>query len=393
MRRPFPVPRPLVLGLLLAACPSPWVSALAASPTRAHAPIDHERLTVAPDGKTVRDARGHTLAVTLDPDLERAAALLLRRARPDRGAIVALDPRNGRILAWSELSPRGSSGSVVTTAQAPAASVFKLVTTTALYERGGVEPKREVCISGGMHGIERRHLEPARGADALCAPFWEALGHSRNAVYAQLSTHLLRDDLTSVAERLGFNANVPFDWPVPVGRLSVPYNDLEFARAAAGFRGSTLSPLGGAYLASIIAQGGVARRLHLIDEQPSGGAEPASIVGRVMSANTAWRLTRMMEITVHSGTARPAFSDERKRTLLPGVRVAGKTGTLKPPGSPLTSSWFIGFAPSRHPEIVVSVLLQTKDVWRERAAEVARDVLRAHFRGRGVPGVADPLLP
>jgi len=198
----------------------------------------------------------------------------------------------------------------------------------------------------------------------------------------------IRDD---VAERLGFNAEVPFDWPVPVGTLTVPYNDLDFARTAAGFQGSTLSPLGGAYLASIIAQGGVARRFHMVSPSGEAPQEAAESETRVLSASTARRITRMMEVTVHSGTSRHVFNDESGRSLLPGIRVAGKTGTLRPDSSEETASWFIGFAPSQKPEIVVSVMLENGAVWRQKAAEVARDLLRVYFHRKGAPNVLDPL--
>jgi cell division protein FtsI/penicillin-binding protein 2 len=185
---------------------------------------------------------------------------------------------------------------------------------------------------------------------------------------------------------------VPFDWPAPIGSARVPYNDLEFARAATGFRGSTLSPLGGAYLATLIARGGTGIRLRMVarTDEFEAPREPEPLV-RALSATTAYRLTRMMEVTVHSGTARTAFSDGEGRSLLPGIRVAGKTGTLRPLSGTTTTSWFVGFAPSRKPEVAVSVLLNNGEVWHNRAAEVARDVLRAYFRGRGHPGVRDPL--
>lgn len=335
----------------------------------------------------------HPEQTTVDRELSHAAARLLEQAHPVEGAAVAVDVRSGEILVWAELKKGGPKGSLITAARAPAASVFKLVTTAALFEAGGVRPSDEVCISGGVKSIERRHLDAPRGPRA-CAPFSQALGHSRNAVYAQLATRrLARQDLIDIAERLGFNAEVPFDWPVPAGTLKVPYNDLDFARTAAGFQGSTLSPLGGAYLASIIAQGGVSRRFHLV--RPSGDAPPddSDSDKRVLSASTARRITRMMEVTVHSGTARLVFNDESGHSLLPGIRVAGKTGTLRPDSGGETASWFIGFAPSQKPEIVVSVMLENGAVWRRKAAEVARDLLRVYFHRKGAPNVVDPLAP
>jgi len=245
-----------------------------------------------------------------------------------------------------------------------------------------------------MRSIERRHLDPPRDGDVHCGPFFQALGHSKNAVYAQLATHrLMRSDLIEIAERIGFNGRVPFDFKVPVGTLDVPFQDLEFARAAAGFRGSTLTPLGGAYLASVIATGGLAPRLRIVakaaDYTASAGLETE---GRVLSATTAQRLERMMEVTVASGTARPAFHDDLGHPLLGSIQVAGKTGTLHPSeasGEGL-ASWFIGFAPARSPSIAVSVLLENGSVWRKKAVEVARDVLRSHFAARGAPGVHMP---
>jgi len=347
------------------------------------------------DGPTmvVPTARG-PVELTLDPTLDREAERLLDEAHPVAGAVVAVDLHTGRLLVWAERRKDGRGPSVVTTPHAPAASVFKLVTTAALFEKSDVTPSERVCIAGGMRSIERRHLDPPRDGDVHCGPFFQALGHSKNAVYAQLATHrLMRSDLLEVAERIGFNGRVPFDFPASVGTLDVPVEDLEFARAAAGFRGSTLTPLGGAYLASVIALGGVSPRLRVVaragDYAPSDELE---IVGRVFGSTTALRLERMMEVTVASGTARAAFHDELGHPLLGSVQVAGKTGTLHPSeaaGEGL-ASWFIGFAPARSPTIAVSVLLENGSVWRKKAVEVARDVLRAHFAARGVGGVRLP---
>jgi peptidoglycan glycosyltransferase len=230
-----------------------------------------------------------------------------------------------------------------------------------------------------------------REGDVRCSPFFQALGHSKNAAYAQLATHrLLRADLIDVAERIGFNRTLPFDFPVLLGTLDVPYGDLDFARTAAGFRGTTLTPLGGAYLATVIATGGLLPRLRVVPAEDGG--RQLEVLGRAMSSTTAHRLERMMEVTVESGTARTAFHDDLGHPLLGMLKVAGKTGTLHPNDARKDNavSWFIGFAPARRPEIVVSVLLENGAVWRRKAAEVARDMLRSHFAAQGVRGVRSP---
>ena len=109
---------------------------------------------------------------------------------------------------------------------------------------------------------------------------------------------------------------------------------------------------------------------------------------RTLAASGIKGLRRMMEFTVHSGTSLEAFSDPGGRSYLGGTRVAGKTGTLRPNVNGPTTSWFIGFAPSRAPELVVSVMLDNSPVWRRKANHVARDVFRAYFSE--APGVTHP---
>jgi penicillin-binding protein A len=329
--------------------------------------------------------------LTLDAKLQHAADDLLKDAGAQAAAIIVVDARTSEVLVFTERGRNGSPG-LLLNARAPAASVFKLVTTAALFEHTKLTPRDEVCIVGGERGVERRHLEVPKSGDIRCAPFSQALGHSRNAAYAQLVTrHLLRSDLVELAESIGFNGKIPFDAGVPLGQLKVPYNDLDFARTATGFENSTLSVLGGAYLAGIVAHGGLAPRYRIVRRAGEYEApEEPEFTGRLLSATTARRLARMMEVTVRGGTAQHAFADEDGDRYLGAMRVAGKTGTLKPSASAPTSSWFVGFAPVDSPQLIVSVLLQNGGVWRRKAAEVARDLLRYYFAERRIRGVTPP---
>jgi peptidoglycan glycosyltransferase len=326
------------------------------------------------------------------PSLQVTARRLLAEARPVSGGIIAIHAPSGRILAWQEYRRPGQPGHPLTSAITPAASLFKIVTTVALLERGAVTPDTRVCISGGERGIARDHLMvPEHDPNAVCNPFGQALGFSRNAAFAQLATErLLRTDLIEVAERLGFNHELAFDVPATMGTLSVPYNDLEFARTAIGFRGSRLSVLGAAQLAYAVAADG---RLPRMSFEPAAllesGAPDRGVA--VMHPLTARQLRQMMEVTVHSGTSREAFTTPDGKSYLGDVRAAGKTGTLRPDPKRATTSWFIGFAPSRAPELVVSVMLDNGAVWRRKANVVARDMLRAYFHDRR--GVTHPYAP
>lgn len=374
----------LALGVLL---PRPARASEAEPPA-----VDLRQITFDSDGARAPIVGGGHARLTLDRGLQQSATRLLTQARPSAGAIIAIEVSSGHVLAWAELRSTRSGPSLASLPLTPAASVLKIITTAALLERSHVSPELPVCISGGLRRIDRQHLEAPRSGPAACAPFGMALGHSRNAVYAQLVTrYLLRDDLVEMAARFGFNERVPADTPALLGKIDVPYNDLAFARTATGFRGSTLSAFGAAHIASVIANGGRAAELHIV--QSAGDyrvPDEKRLLERVIEPQTARALTRMMEVTVHSGTCRDTFSDETGKSFLPGMRIAAKTGTLQPAPRADTTSWFVGFAPSRAPQIVVSVLLSNGPVWHRKAKAVGRDVLRAYFAARGYRGVTPP---
>ena len=337
---------------------------------------------------------GHGRArLTLNHELQSTAHQLLSRAHPVTGAVIALDARSGRVLVWAAFDREARGVEAPLLDSYPAASLFKIVTTAALLEHTKIQGRKRFCTRGGQHGIERRHLDPPKpGTTVRCDSFQVALGLSRNAVYAQLATHYLtRSQLASTAQALGFNETLPFDFPAQLGRLQLPYNDLEFARAAAGFQDSSITPLGAAHLAHTIAARGERRRIYLVDaapgySRPKGGQR----LGRALRVETARRLRNMMEITITSGTSYETFTDAEQRPYLGRLNVAGKTGTLRRNSDGPTTSWFVGFAPSRKPQIIVSVVLQNAPVWRQKANELGRDLMRAHFANRGFRGVTHP---
>jgi penicillin-binding protein A len=366
-----------------------WAEELATVP-KPQVQLDLSTLTASNGSFIGRTTAGDWAPLTLDVALQHCGQELLKRAYPVAGGALIVDIATGRLLCCAAFnrSKQTSSNHPLLT-PAPAASVFKLVTTAALLDKEHVQPDTRVCFSGGERQIERHHLERPSHVDT-CPPFRTALGFSRNAVFAQLATqHLLRQELLDQAVAFGFNRPLPFDVPTTVGTLDLPYNDLEFARAAAGFVGSALTPFGAAHLALTIAQQGRPGSMQLIAPSTPPDAGLGRIPPRVISERTASRLTRMMEVTVHSGTSLEAFSRPDAQSYLGDIRVAGKTGTLQRGKDAPITSWFTGFAPSRDPKFVVTVLLQNSPLWRRKANEVARDLLRAAFAGHR--GVTHPL--
>ncbi len=311
--------------------------------------------------------------LTLDPELQAKMLRILDESRAPGGAIVVSDVRTGRVLAWASRGP----GDWVKEPYAPSASVFKLVTATALLEGHKVSLATRQCYSDAEHGISEADLLDGP-RDIGCMPFSEALGFSINAIFARLATRYLSPgDMRRSAEAIGFGGKVPIDLDASFGDAKIPDDRLGLARASAGFWNARLSPLGALFAMQTIANGGEKIRLHVHD---TGAPVQRVSVGRAMSRDTAEALTRMLEVTTRRGTAAKAFHDQGRPAL--GVAVAGKTGTLVGGHPSRMYSWFTGFAPTHKPEIAVAVMLANDVAWWSKGNLVARRVFEAYFEAR-----------
>jgi cell division protein FtsI/penicillin-binding protein 2 len=189
--------------------------------------------------------------------------------------------------------------------------------------------------------------------------------------------------------------------PVQPSTIHVPNDGLEFARTAAGFWNTTLSPMEAAWLSAIVARGGDAVRPTIVKDVvgESGDVTYESpdppLVRHAIAQATADQLTTMMEHTVSEGTSFRAFHDAKSTPFLPGITVAGKTGTLTDSQSNRYYTWFTGFAPS-HPSAVrtvsIAVLVVNGPAWQVKANVIARDMLRAYFAQQKVPQVTKPSI-
>ncbi len=331
-----------------------------------------------PDGTQVRYA--------LDPDLQQTAARLLRRYQVPYGSIVMLSVRTGRVLAmagYSAADPRLGPIRLATQAWAPAASVFKLVTSSALIERNRARPLTRVCYHGGLRGLTVKNLVDDPKKDTTCHTLADAVGMSLNAVVGKLARKLSRDELLETTNRFGFNARIDADVDVAPSRAEIPREEFARARVAAGFWHTTLSPLHAALLAQALANGGVMVRSQLVSEvrRPDGTRvkPPKRWRRQVVTPFVAKVVGRMMVLTTTVGTARDGFYDERGRAYLPAFKVAAKTGTLSRKDPTLDYNWLVGFAPYDRPRIAFAILLGNPVRWRTKPHFLARQLLQAAF--------------
>ena len=336
---------------------------------------------------------GRRAVLTLDPSLQEHVERLFARYEVPYGALVALEPSSGRVLAYvSHSSADAQAQDLCLDASPPTASVFKVVTGAALLD-AGVDDAAPVCYTGGGSRLTAWHLED-HPDEARCVSLTEAMGRSANAVFAKLADrHLEAATLARYASAFGFGHALPFDVPTRPSAMEVPADRLERARTAAGFWHMHMSPLHGAALASAVANGGRMMRPAIIEriESGEGGTlyrHRPQVFRSVLSGDTARRVGTMMRHTVEHGTAQSAFYDHAGNPFLPGIAVAGKTGTLSAERPYRGYTWFVGFAPAEAPTIAVAALIVNTPRWRIKAAYAAREALR-HRLVESAPAAGD----
>ncbi|MGA9525800.1 MAG: penicillin-binding transpeptidase domain-containing protein [Myxococcaceae bacterium] len=319
------------------------------------------------NGRLVLGTGDQTRTLTVDPELQAQLTRILQSYETPFAAVVAIEPSTGRVLAMAEHShAQPTLRGLPVKAVFPAASIFKIVTAAALLE-AGVGPEDEECSQGGLRTISLKHLKDSRG-DRECHSLSRALAMSANAVFAKMTVkHLTAQRLLRAAELFGFNRPIDFPIPVEPSLIAVPEEPLALARTGAGFGDAFLSPLHGAVLAAVAANGGVWRAPVLFEDQA-----PAPAGERVISEAHAAALTEMMSETVTQGTARRVFRERGYR--VPGA--VGKTGSLADKRPFRDYSWFVGFAPRDNPKIAVAAVVVNEPKWRIRATWVGREALR-----------------
>ena len=355
--------------------------------------IDLSSMVEREGGYDVRLEGGRRARLTLDPALQKEAHKILVRARAPMAAIVMMAP-DGRILALAGRKHGPPADEVAyelaTTVWAPAASVFKLVTAAALLQ-AGVGPSQPVCYHGGLRSVMASNLIDDPRRDRVCNDLTFAVAESQNAVVAKLAHKFLDGDkLTAAAAAFGLGKRVGFSLDCEASRIQVPDDDLERARFAAGFWSSELSALDGALLASVVATRGMRVTPRIVSEVVEKDGKLRKVVAaapqRALPTRVAGEIGRMMVQTTESGTAYRAFHDRRGRGALKNIKVAGKTGSLdRDQPSYIGYSWFVGYAPSDKPEVIVSVVFGNPAAWWLKAHTAARMMLEVALAGKRRP--------
>jgi peptidoglycan glycosyltransferase len=345
--------------------------------------------------------QGEKVLTTLEPSAQRVANAALAG---HRGAVVAIEPRSGAVTVMAS-SPSFDPNSLRSAAHAEAlkqdgeaplinratefgyapGSTFKIVTATAAIDTGAFTPE---SMLSGRNGILISGVPLDNDDDESFGQITltQALVHSVNTVYAQVAEKLGKRTLARYMDRFGFDRVPRLDYPAEemsvsgehVGeRVLSPTSPLvDVGRMGIGQDKLEVTPLQMAEVAAAVANRGRLMVPHLTQRVVDAEGRTVQRVAPrvqsvVMKPSTAAAVTSMMEAVVKEGTGTAA--------QIPGVQVAGKTGTAQTQlGDAINNVWFIAFAPAADPRVALAVTLQAvPGQGATFAAPVAREVIES----------------
>jgi penicillin-binding protein A len=354
--------------------------------------------------------RGNDLILTIRPG---AQAIAQRAMRGKCGAVVALNPSTGAVLTMvsspsynpnliekrfsQAVRSGGTCGSLINRATAgryQPGSTFKVVTATAALNSGRFTPSSEFDDPGYCeeYGQRVRNAGNPEAPEAFGrVSLFQGLEHSINSVFCNVGKTIGAGSILSYAKRFGFYDLPPLETPENErvasglynrGRLfdpKHPETQVDPGRLAFGQERLQVTPLQMAMVASTVANHGVLMRPHVVQKvvSPDGKTivrvKPHKLA-RVMSPQVAAQLNAMMQAVVTGGTG--------PKGAIPGVPVAGKTGTAETGRGSIYTAWFIAFAPANRPQVAVAVVVenQPNGFGGEVAAPIAKQVMEALIR-------------
>jgi peptidoglycan glycosyltransferase len=337
---------------------------------------------------TGRDPRGGNVATTVNPQVQQAAwdAMAAGCRGPCKGAVVALEPSTGKVLAmvsapsydpnllathdiaqqataWQQLRDNPDSPLLnrAISETYPPGSTFKVITTAAALQSGATEATQLTAASRIALPDSTASLENYGGAACGAAPtasLHDAFAKSCNTAFVQLGLNTGTDALRSTATAFGLDSPPP-SIPLQVSQSTVgPITDAAaLGMSSIGQKDVALTPLQNALVAATIANKGVTMRPYLVDSLKGPDLANISTTApseerRAVPEQVANTLTDLMVA---------AEQVTQQKGAIAGVQIASKTGTAEHGTDPRNTpphAWYIAFAPARAPKVAVAVLVE-----------------------------------
>jgi peptidoglycan glycosyltransferase len=331
--------------------------------------------------------RGNDVYLTIDLELQKLAYELFRGRR---GALAALDPKTGAVLAlvsspgfdssqlhknWDSLvnNPVKPLINRATQGLYPPGSSFKIITLAAALTNNP-EIENKVYHTPGYVKVKGSIIHDYEGFEPGDYDIAKAFRRSSNSVFIQIGQDVGGEKVFDMAETFGFNSSIQADVPTAVSKFPKPPligGEVEYAEDSIGQGKILATPLQMARVAAVVANGGELIKPYVIHKvvSPLGKIkvyEPSKGSNRILEHMIAEKLKWLMVDVVKNGTGRSA--------QIKGITVAGKTGSAENPHGK-AHAWFVGFAPAEDPKIAVAVVVENAGSGGGNAGPIAREVM------------------
>jgi peptidoglycan glycosyltransferase len=359
---------------------------------------------------TGEPTKGANVDLTINPKAQKAAYDALRKSGK-RGAVIALDPKTGAILAMVSLptyDPTELSGTDKTKVfprydeldkdksqpllnraigqTYPPGSTFKVVTMAAYLEDDSSRGPDTTVAAPQRLPLPGTNISLPNYGGAACGSgqvtLTYALEKSCNTPFGKMGMDLGFDKMKEQTEKFGMGKQIGVPMSVAQSDFGRDYDKAALAMASIGQRDNRMTPLQMAMIAAGIANDGTVMTPYLVNKITDAkgdtidSAKPKELTTDAVSSETAAKLREMMVNVVNNGTANLA--------QVPGVQVAGKTGTAETADGQPPHAWFISFAPAEDPKVALAVIVESgaANVGAEAtgghtAAPIAKSVLEA----------------
>lgn len=332
------------------------------------------------------DEDPYYIKLSIDRDLQKRMEDLLKRYKPPYAAVVAMDPKTGKILAMASYSSEDNSETNwCLKSPFQAASIFKFVTAAAAIEKMHYREDSTIAFNGGLYRLRERNVFDKSKRFYNRMTLSDAFAKSANIVFAKLVNRGIQpEDLKIYSHQFLFNRQIPFLFDVEQSKASIPEEKFKLAKAAAGFGDVTLSPLHGAMIASAVLNGGSIANPYMIEkiynsERVLQYERTPDTFDTIMQPSTADIMKNMMQDTLRRGTIRKTFRGWSRNKVLSRLTIGGKTGSLN--GSELNGQhdWFVGFGKDGEKEIAISAVIVNHNLWHIKPAYLAKEAFLKYF--------------
>lgn len=302
--------------------------------------------------------------------------------------IVCMDPATGKVLSMVGFDKTDPSNNPCVDSRFPAASIFKIVTASAVVEKCGFQPGSKLSYNGRKHTLYKSQLKDRRNRYTNRITFRDSFAQSVNPVFGKIGAHYLgKNTLEKYAEAFDFNKDIDFEIEIAPSFVNLSDEPYQWAEVACGFNNKTkISPLHGAMMASAIINQGSIMEPTVVDQIVD---EKGKIIyrNRLVTINQAITpkasniLNQLMAATIRSGTGKKAFRGYRKDKILSKLNIGGKTGSIDNKSHDARYDWFVGFAEQKDgpQKIAVSVIVAHEKYIGLRASYYARIAIKKYF--------------